>query len=325
MTTRPVEELLLGESDAMRRLRGLVRRIGPTDIPVLIEGPTGVGKELVAQALHSLSRRHGAMVALNVAAIPDAMFEASVFGHVRGAFTGAVGDNSGFVSEAHGGSLFLDEIGSLPMGLQPKLLRVLETRQYRPVGARTDRASDFRLIAASNTSLLQSVREGSFRADLHHRIAAITIQVPALRERVADVEILARHFLQSFAMRHHRRVSLLGDAIATLEQYAWPGNVRELRSVVEAAIVMSEGDEVTGADVRRLIDLRLAVAESDDAREAQRGEIVAALARHDGDTHRVAEELEVNRATVYRWMQQMGIRTPRKVRRNGSSGLELGA
>lgn len=190
-----LSELLIGESLPMRRLRAHIASVARTDLPVLIHGETGTGKELVAQALHLASSRTGAFVAFNVCAIPEALFESALFGHVRGAFTGATGDSVGYLAEAHHGTVFLDEIGSLSLSLQAKLLRAIETRSFRPVGARQDRSSSFRVAAATNVSVEALVGGDSFRSDLVHRLCGDLIAVPPLREHADDIPCLVEHFV----------------------------------------------------------------------------------------------------------------------------------
>ena len=186
--------LLIGDSLPMRQLRALIARVATSTLSVLIEGETGSGKELVARALHEMSGRSGALVALNVCAVPDSMFEATMFGHVKGAFTGALRDSAGYLTEAHRGTLFLDEVSGLSLTNQVKLLRAIETKEFRPVGARSDQRSDFRLIAASNEDMVHLVEGGQFRRDLAHRLGGIKLTVPPLRDRLEDVPILAAHF-----------------------------------------------------------------------------------------------------------------------------------
>ncbi|HJR63809.1 MAG TPA: sigma 54-interacting transcriptional regulator, partial [Gemmatimonadaceae bacterium] len=230
----------------MARVRELVRQIAPTELSVLIEGPTGAGKELVAQAMHAASRRSGRLVAFNVCAIAETMFEDALFGHVRGAFTGATSDAAGYLVEADKGTVFLDEISGLAMGMQAKLLRVLETREFRPVGARLDRRSDFRVVAATNEPLATLLAERRIRADLAYRLGGVVIQVPSLRERPEDVPVLACRFMERARASCGIAVRLSGEALHALQQYDWPGNVRELKNVVERAAVLAEGAVVTG-------------------------------------------------------------------------------
>ncbi|HEV8446143.1 MAG TPA: sigma 54-interacting transcriptional regulator [Gemmatimonadaceae bacterium] len=302
MTDRPGDVAIVGESAPMRELRALIARVAPTRLPVLIEGPTGSGKELVAAQLHRASGRTGALVAFNVCAIGDTMFEDALFGHVRGAYTGAIGEAMGFLREANGGTAFFDEISGLPLPLQAKLLRAIETGVFRPIGAARDARSDFRPIAATNDDLAELVRDGRFRADLWHRLSGVVLRVPALVDRVDDIPMLARHFLGAAA-----RVT--DDATATLMTRAWPGNVRELRQVLEAARVFASG-MIDAAAIDAAVANRSAAASKPNspARSlAERSELVAALESAAWDTGRAACELGIHRATMYRRMKRHGI------------------
>jgi DNA-binding NtrC family response regulator len=291
----------------MQRVRDLIRLAAPTRLPVLIHGETGTGKELVATALHAESGRKGALVPFNVCAIPDAMFEASLFGHVRGAFTGAASDSTGLLREADGGSAFFDEVSGLPMAIQAKLLRVLETGVVRPVGASRDARSDFRILSATNESLRYLVECGRFRDDLSHRLSGIVIQIPALRERPADIPLLVNHFLSAFLPE--RRIKLDAAVLRGMMHREWRGNVRELRHVVEAAAVL-------GSDVIDMESYSLAISSRDCARPAApicvspRNRLLDELQRSDWDTRIVAERLGVHRATIYRWMRRLEVDVP---------------
>jgi two-component system, NtrC family, response regulator len=294
---------LVGESAPMRELRALVARVAPTRLPVLIEGPTGSGKELVAAQLHRASVRTGALVAFNVCAIGDAMFEDALFGHARGAYTGAIGESMGFLREANGGTAFFDEISGLPLPLQAKLLRAIETGVFRPIGAARDARSDFRPIAATNDDLSSLVRDGRFRADLWHRLSGVVLRVPPLVDRVDDVPLLARHFLGAAAGR------LTDDAIASLMSRAWPGNVRELRQVLDAASVFANG-AIDASAIDVALSNRGTNPNSPARSLAERSELVAALQRAAWDTGRAASELGIHRATMYRRMKRHGIEVP---------------
>lgn len=296
-----IEAILLGESEAIRRVRWLIGKLARTSIPVLVHGPTGAGKELVARALHVSSGRSGRLVASNVCAIADGLFESTVFGHVRGAFTGAIADAPGLLLEAHGGTAFLDEIGGLAPSGQAKLLRALESHEFRPLGGKIDRRSDFRLVAATNENLDVSVVAGRFRADLLYRLAGATIAVPPLSSRPEDIPLLTRHFLG--------QRPITDGALAVLAEQPWAGNVRELRGVVECAAALTDRSEVTGVAVEEALALRrLSRAPQPPLSRTNRvaQPLLAALAAHQGDVDAVAAALGVHRATVYRRLRRLG-------------------
>ncbi len=299
---------MVGSSSAMQSLRDLIERAAPLDLPVLIQGPTGSGKELVARALHEGSGRRGRFVAINVCAIPEAMFEATLFGHVRGAFTGATTDARGYLEEADHGTIFLDEISGLPLPLQAKLLRVIETREFRPIGARADRTSDFRLLAATNEPVEALVAEGRFRVDLAHRLMGMVINVPPLHERLSDVPALVRHFINN-VVPEGCTVDVRDGALGVLYQHEWPGNVRELRMVVERALALSNQKVITRQDM--LHALRAGGLNGKRHWESpERNRLRQLLEECSWDTALAAKRLGVHRATVYRRMQRFGIKIP---------------
>jgi DNA-binding NtrC family response regulator len=299
-----IESVLIGETPAVRQLRVMVARVAPTDIPVLVEGPTGVGKELVARALHAGSGRSGRLVAFNVCAVAETMFEDALFGHVKGAFTGAASDAPGYLAEANGGTAFFDEIGELPLAPQAKLLRAVETREFRPVGARYDRRSDFRVVAATNRQLSELVAGGRFRSDLVHRLTGFVLRVPPLAERLDDVALLARHLLRNAPGR--QCAELTPGAIALLREQPWPGNVRELRHVVERAAVFAPSSVVDRDAVFAALDCARPPVSCPPVSFA-RSRLFDVLERHGWDTERAAADLGVHRATVYRRMKRLGI------------------
>ena len=237
---------LIGEHPSIRRVIDIVKRVAASDAAVLILGESGTGKELVAQALHfDGPRADGPFVAVNCGAIPAELVESELFGHARGAYTGAVSASEGLMREAHGGTLFLDEVGEMPLATQVKLLRVLEEKQVRPVGSRDVHHVDVRVVAATNKDLKAAVQRGEFREDLFYRLNVIEIRMPALRERGVDVERLAEHFLSVHAARMRMRISgLTPEFREFLRAYDWPGNVRELENVVERAVILAEGDQL---------------------------------------------------------------------------------
>ena len=311
-----IETLLLGESLPMRRLRALIGRVARTPLSVLIQGPTGAGKELVALALHSTSERPGRFVAFNVCAISESMFEDALFGHVRGAFTGAMADAKGYLAEAHRGTTFLDEVSGLPLAAQVKLLRAIETRQFRPVGGREDVRSDFRTVAATNENLATLVRAGRFRRDLAQRLSGIVLEVPSLSDRLEDVPVLARHFLDA-VVPPGTAVALTSGALRVLQSYDWPGNVRELRNVVECAAALVESGAIEASDVAGLLRHDAVIAGgAPGARDASplRQQLLDALEHCAGDVGRVAARLGKHPATIYRLMRRLGIATPKRLR-----------
>jgi two-component system NtrC family response regulator len=311
MSISDIEQLLIGDSAAMRRVRALIRKIAPSSIPVLIEGPTGSGKELVARALHTASGRSGAFVAFNVCAVADSMFEDALFGHVRGAFTGAVNDRLGYLAEANCGTIFLDEIGGLPAGLQAKLLRAIEMKDFRAVGSRMDSRSDFRLISATNERLADVAAQGGFRHDLLFRLRGIVIELPPLASRLEDLAQLAQLFAsrwESHRLHNDRPRSLTADAIALLETHSWPGNVRELKAVVECAAALSEDPVISRDDVLRAGMLGVDGRRLPDGHRRSFVErtLLEVLDETGWKIEAAAEILGVHRATIYRRLERLG-------------------
>jgi formate hydrogenlyase transcriptional activator len=236
-------EDIVGGSAALRRVLKAIETVAPTDSTVLIAGETGSGKELVARAIHQLStRRDGAFVKLNCAAIPTGLLESELFGHERGAFTGAIAQRIGRFELANRGTVFLDEIGEIPLELQPKLLRVLQEREFERLGSTRTLRTDARLIAATNRDLAQLVEQQKFRADLFYRLNVFPVQVPPLRDRREDIPMLVRHFTQQFARRMKRDIETIPvETMQGLSQYDWPGNIRELQNLIERAVILSPG------------------------------------------------------------------------------------
>lgn len=248
---------LVGGSAAMTHLRTQIVRAAGSQLSVLVQGETGCGKDLVARGIHELSERAGGpMVVVNCAAIPDTLLESELFGHTKGAFSGATHDKEGLLAQAHGGTLFLDEIGDMPLALQSKLLRVLESRQFRPLGARDERQSDFRLVAATHQPLQQSIEEGRFRRDLFYRLSQFPMRVIPLRERLEDLEALSRHFIRLYTEREGSGpMGISSHALNRLSGHHFPGNVRELRNIIELACLQTPvGDDIQ-PEVLRLDDL----------------------------------------------------------------------
>jgi transcriptional regulator with GAF, ATPase, and Fis domain len=240
---------MVGDSAPMRALYDLVAKVGPSDVSALVMGETGTGKELVARALHEQSRRaKKPFLAENCAAVPESLLESELFGHVRGSFTGAVADRAGHFVAANGGTVFLDEIGDMPLSMQAKLLRVLQEGEVRPVGSNKVQKVDVRVVAATNKDLPAMCRAGTFREDLYFRLNVVTLRLPPLRERKGDVAHLARHFLARCDAESGRSTRMSDAALQALEAWRWPGNVRELENVIRRASVFA-GEEIQPADL----------------------------------------------------------------------------
>jgi two-component system nitrogen regulation response regulator NtrX len=323
------QHTMVGESYAMVKLREQVTMAAPTNGRVLIFGENGTGKELVARNIHALSRRRsGTFVEVNCAAIPEELIESELFGHVRGAFTGAVADRRGKFELAHGGTIFLDEIGDMSLKTQAKVLRVLQEQVMEPVGGSTRIRVDARVLAATNKDLPAEIRAGRFREDLYFRLNVVPIFVPPLRDRPDDIPLLADHFMAMLAREYGRRVKTFdGQAVAALKAYRWPGNVRELRNLVERLMIMVPGDVIGSRDLSFLDgsvtptppkdDLSPMLPLHDARDQFERDYILRALAANDGNMSRTAETLGVERSNLYKKMRGFGI-APRR----GDSELE---
>ncbi len=236
---------MLGESAAMRQIFAMLSKVAPTEITVLVEGESGTGKELVAQAIHMHSKRaKGPFVVFDCSAVAPSVIESELFGHVKGAFTGAIASRNGAFTQANGGTLFLDELGELPLDLQPKLLRAIEQRAVRPVGGDTPQSVDVRIVAATNRDLAAQVQEGLFRSDLYYRLVVLKITLPALRDRVEDIPLLVEHFLAQNEEGTGARVQVGYDTIRKLQKHGWPGNIRELKNFVDRAAVLATEDRL---------------------------------------------------------------------------------
>ena len=239
---------IIGNSAAFRRVLCLVRVVAPTDATVLIQGETGTGKELIAEAIHKCSdRSSGPFVKVNCVAIPSGLLESELFGHERGAFTGAIARSVGRFERAHRGTLFLDEIGDLPLELQPKLLRIIQEREFERLGGNVTIHSDVRVICATHRNLIEMVDKRQFRADLFYRLNVFPIDLPPLRERPDDIRLLVHHFAMDYAARMRKRITSISEHfMAALAQHSWPGNVRELQNFIERSVILSDGGVLTG-------------------------------------------------------------------------------
>lgn len=307
---KPVQ--VITESPAMKAVMNLVARIGPADANVLITGENGTGKEVVARMLHSLSSRSTKpMISVNAGALAEGVFESELFGHVRGAFTDARTDRVGRFELADGGTLFLDEIANVPLNLQAKLLRVLETGEFERVGSSKTQKVDARLLSATNADLRAEMVQGKFRQDLLFRLNTVEIQIPPLRERREDILPLAEHFLRQHCARYRRDLEGFAPAAReALMQHSWPGNVRELDHIVERAVLMASGGVVTAFDLGLQAGRELSGSSRIDEmslEEVERLLIKKALARFGGNANRAAEALGLSRSALYRRLQKYGL------------------
>src|ERR1700722_16246307 len=329
-------EEIIGRSESLRRVLDHIATVAPTDSTVLIYGETGSGKELIARAVHNLSaRKSGAFVKLNCAAIPTGLLESEMFGHERGAFTGAISQRIGRFELANRGTIFLDEIGDIPLELQPKLLRVLQEREFERLGSTRTMRSDARLIAATNRDLDQFVAEGKFRSDLYYRLNVFPVRVPALRERPDDIPLLVRHFVQEFSRRMTKAIEAIpAETMTALTRYPWPGNIRELQNVIERAVILTNGPvlSVHIDDLRaptppaaplithngHAASTQISTVSRQDLRsaleESERQQILAALERSNwvvAGPEGAAARLGLKRSTLQSRIQKLGIRISR--------------
>lgn len=304
-------EGMLGNSPQIQEVFAAIRKVAPTEVSVLIQGESGTGKELAARAIHRMSnRKNGPFVAINCGAIPENLLESELFGHEKGAFTGAHALKKGRIESAQEGTLFLDEIGELPLPLQVKLLRFLQEQQLVRIGGREEISVNVRVIAATNTDLQRSMREGRFREDLYFRLRVVTLTMPPLREREGDALLLAKAFIRECAAEAKRKISgFTQQALKTIESYDWPGNIREMENRIKRAVIMAEGTKLTSED----LELGSPYAKYEgralkDAREELERELVTrALAKHKGKITQAAAELGISRPTLYELMEKLGI------------------
>ena len=309
---------ILGSSPPMLRVLDLVNRAAESDATALITGESGTGKELIARALHQHSRRHdGPFIAVSCAAMPETLLESELFGHARGAFTDAKTPRTGLLLQASGGTLLLDEIGDMPLGLQPKLLRAIEDRRLRPLGENTERPFDVRLVCATNRDLEADIEEKRFRADLFYRINVIHVELPPLRARDGDVLPLAQHFVQHFSRVVAKQVAGVSTAAAEkLLAYSWPGNVRELRNCIERAVALTRFEEIAVEDLPEKVQnyrrSRVVVDLDDTAHlvsmeEVERRYILRVLEAVGGQRTKAAQILSLDRKTLYRKLERWGV------------------
>lgn len=312
LLTPPDELPWIAQSPAMQQIEQLVNQIAPTDANILILGENGSGKSLLAKRIHQLSQRQQQpLIEVNMAAIPVNLFESELFGHQKGAFTDAKDSRVGRFQLANDGSLFLDEIGTMPLELQPKLLRVLETGQYEVLGSSQTQQSGARIISATNANLSELVKQGTFRQDLLYRLNTFVIDLPPLRRRKKDIQSLSEHFVQCFSAKYNKSaLSLTSDALGLLQQHQWPGNVRELQHVIERAVLLSNNESIDADKI--LIDGHTqSVAEtSDKVLSLEQSEVALinrALANANGQVIAAAKALGISRNALYRRLEKHGI------------------
>jgi DNA-binding NtrC family response regulator len=308
---------LIGESPSMARLKEVISQVGPSDASVLIEGETGSGKELVAQALHHQSgRRTGPFIVVDCGSISESLIESELFGHVKGAYTGAHESDMGLFRTAEGGTVFLDEVGEMPMFLQVKLLRVIQEREVRPVGSARSQHVDIRVIAATNRRLEEQVKRGGFREDLFYRLAVVTLAVPPLRERSGDMPLLSAFFLKRLRTDSTAVIGVAPETMACLERHVWPGNVRELENVIRRALVLSKGPLLQPEDLppdfrhgkSREVELAVPETTTDRMESYEKEAVLNALEKSGGSRRQAARLLGIGEATLYRKLRAFDIK-----------------
>jgi formate hydrogenlyase transcriptional activator len=302
---------IIGKSAALRRVLDMVRLVAPTGATVLINGETGTGKELIAEAIHKSSERaNGPFVKVNCAAIPAGLLESELFGHERGAFTGAVARGIGRFERANGGTLFLDEIGDLPLELQPKLLRVMQERQFERLGSTTTIHTDVRVICATHRDLVEMVDEREFRADLFYRLSVFPIELPPLRDRHEDIQLLIHHFAMQYAARMRKPIEAISEGfLLAMTRHPWPGNVRELQNFIERSIILSTGTVLSGPLPELSSPMKSSMAVT--LQDAERSHILQTLQQTEGmvgGRAGAAARLGLPRTTLLSKMRRLGIR-----------------
>jgi DNA-binding NtrC family response regulator len=301
---------IVGDSAAMKKVLEMVETVAQTDATVLIRGESGTGKELVARAIHANSpRRYFPIIPINCGALPETLLESELFGHEKGAFTGAQYRRKGKLEMADGGTLFLDEIGNITMKTQLDLLSVLETKEFTRIGGNKPIRVDFRIVCATNADLEQAVNEGIFREDLYFRVNVFTISMPPLRENRSDIPPLAEHFVKKYAMSMNKKVRKISpEAMDLLVRYNWPGNVRELENAIERAMVVAKGDVIQEDDLPFQLKTEIISPASDSLAEIERSHIINVLNRMDWNITRSAEIMRVDRQTLYNKIKKYGLR-----------------
>ena len=306
-------ENLVGRSEAMQELFTMIQDVAESDSPVLITGETGTGKELVAKAIHAKSARcNGPFIAINCGAFPEQLLESELFGHERGAFTGAHRAKKGRLDLAHRGTLFLDEVGTVPLKMQVDLLRVLENKEFHRLGGTTEIEVDFRTIAATNRDLQQAIKKGEFRQDFFYRLNVISMHIPPLRERRDDIPLLAEHFLDRYSRETNKGIDTISkEAMALLRQYDWPGNVRELENAIERAVVIGKKRRLDLEEFSFLAPHLSAAAETYSLEKTQIAHLLRVLKEFNWNITKAAQALEINRVTLHKKIKKYDLRPHR--------------
>ncbi len=330
-------ERIIGSSAALESVLDQVEQVAPTDSTVLIEGETGTGKELIAHAVHNVSQRCGrSFIKLNCAAIPLDLLESELFGHEKGAFTGAIAQKIGRFEMADKGTLFLDEVGDIPAALQPKLLRVLQEQEFERLGSGRTHRVDVRLVAATNRDLAKMVARGQFRSDLYYRLNVFPVSLPALRERREDIPALVKHFMETFSRRMGKQVEFVtSETMAAFQSYSWPGNIRELQNLVERAVILSRDGVLSNPIQKKQTELtvtglhRIRTFESSTtSRSSDRALILETLEQAGwivGGPSGAAARLGLKRTTLLAKMKRLGIVRPRSEEYAGEIAVEAGS
>jgi len=307
-------EDMIGTSTVMQGVFASIRKVAATDAPVLVLGESGTGKEVAARAIHNLSsRREGPFIAINCSAIPETLLESELFGHEKGAFTGAHVQRKGRIEHATGGTLFLDEIGEVPLSIQVKLLRFLQEQTIERIGGRGEIKVDARVVAATHVDLQRGIKEGTFREDFFYRLAVVRLHLPPLRDREDDLRLVAQAFLLRFGAENNRQNLVFSqDALRAIYRHPWPGNIRELQNRIRRAVIMGEGTRLTAADLElETANAGAPILTLKDARESlERDMIRSALRRHGGKIAPAAVELGISRPTLYDMMEKLGMQEP---------------
>ncbi|HDM78286.1 MAG TPA: sigma-54-dependent Fis family transcriptional regulator [Deltaproteobacteria bacterium] len=303
-------ENIIGVSEEMQKIFEMIMDISATDVPVLITGETGTGKELIAKAIHAKSpRKHGPFIPINCGAFPEHLLETELFGHEKGAFTGAHRAKKGRIEMSHGGTLFLDEVGEIPLKMQVDLLRVLETKSFHRVGGTEEINVDFRILAATNRNLLEEINKGNFRQDFYYRLNVISLHIPPLRERPEDIPVLAEHFMRRYSRETNKDIdTITPEAMEVLKRYPWPGNVRELQNAIERAVVISKKRCLDVDEFSFLQVSQKGAGEAKSLEEIEKEHIEAMLRAHDWNISKTARALKINRVTLHKKIKKYGLK-----------------